>query len=68
MARDRYRGPTREKKKRTAGGGSTRADKKAGKIISAGAKARERKKIILAGAKKVSGVNEDTTHKKDCVQ
>jgi hypothetical protein len=48
------------------------------KIISAGAKARERKKnsiragakkkIIRAGAKKNSGVNENTTHKKAYVQ
>ena len=35
------------------------------KNISAGAKARERKKnIIRAGAKKNSDVNENTTHKK----
>ena len=62
-------------KKRTAGGGSTRADKKAGKnyfggsekrrgreknIIWAGAK----KNIIRAGAKQNSDVNENTTHKK----
>jgi hypothetical protein len=38
------------------------------KIILAGAKARERKKIILAGAGKKNGVNENTTHKKAYVQ
>ncbi len=66
MARDQYRGPTCNEKKRAAGGGSTRADKKAGKNISAGVKKRRgrEKNIIRAGAKKNSGVNENTTHKK----
>ena len=77
MARDGYRGPTREGKKIYAGGGSTRADKKAGKKYFGGSEGageknkfgRERKKnIIRAGAKKNSGVNENTTHKKAYVQ
>ena len=78
MAGDGYRGPTREGKKMYAGGGATRADKKAGKNYFGGSEGagetkksfrRERKKkIIRAGAKKISGVNENTTHKKTYVQ
>ncbi len=74
VARDGYQGPTREGKKMYAGGGSTRADKKAGKKYFGGSEGagekknifgRERKKnIIRAGAKKNSDVNENTTHKK----
>ncbi len=65
VARDGYRGPTREKKKRTAGGGATRAEKKAGKKYFGGSEGAGGKKVIFwAGAKKNSGVNENTTHKK----
>ncbi len=68
VARDGYRGPTHDEKKKTAGDGSTRADKKAGKKYFGGSEgAGEKKNIISAGAKKISGVNEDTTHKKGYV-
>ena len=57
MARDGYRGPTREGKKMYAGGGATRADKKAGKKYFGGSEGagekkkkfgRERKKILAS--------------------
>ena len=75
MARDGYRGPTRAEKKMYAGDGATRADKKAGKKYFGGSEGAgekkkydlggsEKKNIIRAGAKKNSGVNENTTHKK----
>ena len=64
----RARGGTevrRGAKKRTAGDGSTRADKKAGKNYFGGSEgAGEKKNIFWAGAKKISGVNENTTHKR----
>ncbi len=53
-ARDGYRGPTRAEKKMYAGGGATRADKKAGKNLFRRERRRGReKKIIWAGAKKI---------------
>ena len=59
----RARGGTevrRGAKKRTAGDGSTRADKKAGKNYFGGSEGAGEKKIIWAGAKKSSGVDENT--------
>jgi hypothetical protein len=48
-----------------AGDGATRADKKAGKKYFSGSEgAGEKKNIFWAGAKKNSGVDENTTHKK----
>ena len=66
-------------KKTTAGDGSTRANKNGGKKLfwREGRRGREKKilfgrerkkNIIRAGAKKNSGVNENTTHKKAYVQ
>ena len=78
MARDGYRGPTCNEKKKMRATDRRARTKRREKIISAGAKkgageknkfGRERKKnIIRAGAKKNSGVNENTTHKKAYVQ
>ena len=51
-----------------AGDGSTHADKKAGKKYFGGSEGAGEEKNIWAGAKKNSGVNEKTTHKKTYVQ
>ena len=65
MAHDGYRGPTHEGKKRISGDGATRANKMVGKKYFGGSEgAGEKKNIFWAGAKKISGVNENTTHKK----
>ena len=68
----RARGGTevrRGAKKRTAGDGSTRADKKAGKNYFGGSEgAGEKKKYYSGGSEKNSGVNENTTHKKAYAQ
>ncbi len=78
VARDGYRGPTREEKNEKTGDGPTREHQKGGKQLfrREQKKGRERKKDLGgkkrfgrdrkkgAGAKKYSGANENTTHKK----
>ena len=70
--------PRAPKKNEKTGGGSTRADKKAGKEYFGGSEGAgeqknhfggsEKKNIIRAGAKKNSSVNENTTHRRGYVQ
>ncbi len=66
MGRHEYRGPTRAEKKRDAGDGATRADKKAGKKNFGGSDGagEKKKKNIPAGAKKNRTV-ESQSNKKD---
>ena len=63
---DAARGKIGENGRRSdAGNGATRAEKKAGKNYFGGSEgAGEKKNIFWAGAKKISGVNENTTHKR----
>ena len=65
VERDGYRGPTREKIKCTPATERRAKIKKAGKNYFGGSEGAGGKKVIFwAGAKKNSGVNENTTHKK----
>ena len=57
VARDGYRGPTCNEKKRIVGGGSTRADKKVGKKYFGGSEgAGETKKKYSGGSEKRGAV------------
>ena len=53
VARDGYQGPTHEKKKNRGRRIDVRTPKRRENIISAGAKARERKKILFGRARKI---------------